>query len=230
VPLADRLRGQPLFFWFALAVGIGLLALYPFAISVLVRAGGRELDLGWTVGRDAAGRFALSEVTPGGPADGRLAVGDLLLTIDGQPYIGRDLGWLHFMDLRPGDRYRVGVEHDGTATEHALTAGSRSSLQKVWLIQAPLLAISFAFVATGLGVALMSAQARVARLYAALAFTLGAMLIPGGVFLGDVLHGSDRVVLLAVASFLPFVYPVIYRFFAEFPPGVPRHPIWKGVT
>ena len=76
----------------------------------------------------------------------------------------------------------------------------------------------------------MSPHARVARLYAALAFVVGALLIPGGVFLGDVLHGNDRRVLLSVASITPFVYPVIYRFSAEFPPGVSRQPFWnRGV-
>ena len=140
-----------------------MFALYPFAISVLVRAGGREADFGWTVDRDAAGRLAISEVTAGGPAAGRLTVGDLLLTINGQPNIARGLGWLLFMDLRPGDRYRVGIERNGNALEHELTVTSRSNLQKVWMIQVPLLVISLAFVATGLGVALMSPRARVAR-------------------------------------------------------------------
>ena len=36
--------------------------------------------------------------------------------------------------------------------------------------------------------------------------------------------------LLAVASVTPLVFPVIYQFFAEFPPGVSPHPFWKRVT
>ena len=229
MPLADRLRGQPPFFWLALAAGAALFALYPFAIGVLVRADGREVDFGWTARRDAAGRLAISEVVAGGPAAGRLTVGDWLLTINGQPYVARTIGWLLFMDLRPGDRYRVGIERDGNALEHELTVASRSNPQRVWLIQVPLLAISLVFVVTGLGVALMSPHARVARLYAALAFVVGALLIPGGVFLGNVLHDNDRNVLLTVASITPFVYPVIYHFYAEFPPGVPRHQFWNSV-
>ena len=230
MPLSDRLRGQPPFFWIALAVGTALLALYALAISMLVRSGGREVDLGWKVEQNAAGRMAISEVTPGGPADGRLTVGDLLFTVNGHPYIARGLAWLLFMDLRPGDRYRVGIEHDGNAVERELTVGSRSNLQKLWLIQVPLLVVSFAFSATGLGVALISAHARVARLYATLAFLVGALLIPLGVFFGDVRHGTERVVSLTVAAIFPFVYPAIYQFFAEFPPGVPRRPFWNGVS
>ena len=227
--LSDRLRAQPPFFWIALAVGTVLFALYPFAVSVLVRAGGVETDLGWAAGRDAEGRLSVTRVDAGGPADG-LTVGDRLLTVNGQPLVTRGLGWVLFMDLRPGDRYRVGVQQDAATIDHELTVMTRSNLQKVWLIQVPLLAISFCFFVTGLGVALLSARARVARLYAATAFIVAALLIPGGVFLGDVLHGRDRLILLVVASITPFVYPVIYQFFVEFPPGVSRHAFWHRLT
>jgi tRNA A-37 threonylcarbamoyl transferase component Bud32/GAF domain-containing protein len=224
--LSDQIRRQPPFFWLALAVGTALFVLYPFAVSVLVRAGGVETDLGWVAGRDAQGRMSVTRVDAGGPADGRLAVGDVVLTVNGEPLVARGVGWVLFMDLRPGNRYRVGVQHDGTTVDHELTVAARSNLQKVWLIQVPLLAISFCFFVTGLGVALMSSRARVARLYAVAALVIAALLIPGGVFLGDVLHGRDRLILLAVASITPFVYPVIYQFFVEFPPGVSRHPFW----
>ena len=182
MPLSNRLRGHPPFFWLALAVGTALFTLYPFATSVLVRAGGRETDFGWQADRDASGRLTISDVTPGGPAEGRLAIGDLLRSINGQPEIGRGLGWLVFMDFRPGDRYRVGIEHNGNALEHELTVASRSTLQKVWLIQVPLLVVSFAFFVSGLGVALMSPRARVAQLYAALALVVARCSFPEACF------------------------------------------------
>ena len=223
------MRQQPPFFWVALAVGTAIFALYPFAVAVLLRQGGVETHTGWTAARDGDGRLRVAHVDAGGPADGRLSVGDLLRTVNGQPNMPRGLGWVLFMDLQPGDRYQIGVERDGAPIEHELTASARSNVQKVWLIQVPLLAISFCFFATGLGVALISARTRVARLYAIAALAVAAQLIPGGVFLGDLLHGRDRLVLLAVASLLPFVWPVVYQFFAEFPPGVPRALLWRRV-
>jgi tRNA A-37 threonylcarbamoyl transferase component Bud32 len=229
VAFTGQLRQQPPFFWIALAVGTALFALYPFAIGVLVRQGGVETNVGWTAARAGDGRLRVTHVDAGGPADGRLSVGDVLLSANGQPNLPRGLGWVLFMDLRPGDRYRIGVERDGVPIEHELTVSARSNLQKVWLIQVPLLAISFCFFATGLGVSLISARARVARLYAIAALAVAAVLIPGGVFLGDLLHGRDRLVLLAVASVAPFVYPTVYQFFAEFPPGVPQAVLWRRV-
>ena len=229
VSFTDRLRQQPLFFWVALAVATAIFALYPFAVSVLLRQGGLETSVGWTAMRDGDGRLRVAHVDAGGPADGRLSVGDIVLTVNGQANMPRGLGWVQFMDLRPGDRYRIRVEHDGAPLEHELPAAARSNLQRVWLIQVPLLAISFCFFATGVGVASIAARARVARLYAIAALAVAAQLIPGGVFLGDLLHGRDRLVLLAVASVVPFVYPIIYQFFAEFPPGVPQAPLWRRV-
>lgn len=229
MPLLDRLRAQPRFFWITLAVATALFTLYPFAISVLLRQGGVETNLGWTMGRDADGRLRVTHVDAAGPAYGQLRVGDVLLTVNGQPSLPRAVGWVLFMDLRPGDRYRVGVQRDGAPTEYELTAAARSNLPKVWLIQVPLLAVSLCFFATGLGVAVVSPRARVARLYAIAALSVAALLIPGGVFLGDLLHGRDRRVMFVVASVAPFVYPVIYQFFAEFPPGVPQAVLWRRV-
>ena len=133
------------------------------------------------------------------------------------------------MDLRPGDRYRVRVQRDLATIDRELTVAARSNLREVWLIQIPLLVIS-SVLRDGARRGAVSAHVRVARLYATTALLVAALLIPGGVFLGDLLHGRDRLVLLAVASFIPFVYPVIYQFFAEFPPGAPRHWFWHRLT
>jgi tRNA A-37 threonylcarbamoyl transferase component Bud32 len=229
VAFTDRLRQHPPFFWVAIAVGTAIFALYPFTVSVLVRKGGLETHVGWTAARDDDGRLRVAHVDAGGPADGSLNVGDIVLTVNGLANLPRELGWVLFMDVRPGNHYVVSVEQDGAPIEHELTASSRSNPQKVWLIQVPLLVISFCFFATGVGVALVSPRARVARLYAIAALAVAAQLIPGGVLLGDLLHGRDRLVLLAVASLIPFVYPVIYQFFAEFPPGVPQAIFWRRV-
>ena len=116
----DRLREQPLFFWVALAVATAIFALYPFAVSVLLRQGGLEPSVGWTATRDGDGWLRVAHVDAGGPADGRLSVGDIVLTVNGQANMPRGLGWVQFMDLRPGDRYRIRVEHDGAPIEHEL--------------------------------------------------------------------------------------------------------------
>jgi hypothetical protein len=91
VPLSDRLRGQPPFFWLALVVASAVLALYPFSVGVLLSAGGRGADFGWTAERDAAGRLAISEICAGGPAEGRLAVGDRLRTVNRLPPVARSI-------------------------------------------------------------------------------------------------------------------------------------------
>ena len=83
------------------------------------------------------------------------------------------------------------------------------------------------FAATGLGVGLIAANDRVARLYAIAALLIGAVLIPNGVFIVDPLHGRSRAALSLATVFTPFVFPIIYHFLLEFPPGVAPTRVWS---
>ena len=93
-------------------------------------------------------------------------------------------------------------------------------MPKLWLVQVPLLIIAMVFSATGLGVGVIAAHDRVARLYAMASLLIGALLIPNGVFIGDPLHGLSRAALSMATVLTPFVYPIVYHFALEFPPGI----------
>ena len=104
---------------------------------------------------------------------------------------------------------------------------ARPNLQKLWLVQVPLLIIALVFAATGLGVGLIAANDRVARLYAIAALLIGAVLIPSGVFIGDALHGRSRAAMSLATVFTPFVFPTVYHFLLEFTPGVAPTRVWS---
>jgi len=223
-----RRPGRPAWFWWVLALGCLLAGLYPYSILVLVRTGGMEVVPGWTVGRTPEG-LHVTQVDVEGPAAGKLLVGDRLGGVNGVPPLPRGIGWVNFMDLHPGDSYTIRVVRGPSEHDYRLIAGGRRNLRKVWVVQVPLLLLSFSFYATGLLVGLVRPGDRVARLYALLALFLAAALVPFGVFIGEPLYGRDRVVLSLARLFQPFVIPLVYHFFTEFPPGVPGRRAWASV-
>jgi hypothetical protein len=129
-----------------------------------------------------------------------------------------------------GDTYNVRVARGSSLIDYSLVMTARPNWQKLWLVQVPLLIISWVFSATGLGVGLIAARDRVARLYAIAALLIGAVLIPNGVFIGDALHGRSRAALSTAAAFTAFVFPLIYHFLMEFPPGIAPTLVWSRVT
>jgi hypothetical protein len=228
--ITDRLRRRPPFVWAVLAIGALLFALYAVAVNALVQAGGSERVSGYsgTTGPQHQMRVTHVEAEEG-PDRGQAARGDVIQAVDGRPSLVRGLGWVLFMDLHPGDTYSVRVARGSSISDYSLQMTARPNLQKVWLVQVPLLIIALVFSATGLGVGVIAARDRVARLYAIAALLIGALLIPNGVFMGDVLHGRSRAALSLATAFTPFVYPIIYHLFLEFPPGVAQAPVLSRV-
>ncbi len=225
--IADRLRRQPPFVWAVLAIGALLFALYAVVVNALVQAGGSERASGWSVTTGPQHQMRVTHVEADGPAAGKLLVGDVIQTVNARPALVRGLGWVLFMDLHPGDAYSVRVARGSSIIDYSLVMTARPNLQKLWLVQVPLLIISLVFSATGLAVGLIAARDRVARLYAIGALLIGALLIPNGVFIGDALHGGSRAALSTAAAFTPFVFPMIYHFLLEFPPGVAQTRVWS---
>lgn len=63
---------------------------------------------------EATGLLVVREVLPGGPAQGKLEVGDVLLTLDGAPVVGF-LPLDALLDDRVGGTVKIGVERGGKA-------------------------------------------------------------------------------------------------------------------
>src|SRR5688572_9167654 len=164
--IVDRLRRQPPFVWTVLAIGALLFALYAIAVTALVQAGGSERVSGWSVTAGRQHEMRVTHVEGDGPAAGKLVVGDVIQSVNGRPSLVRGLGWVLFMDLHAGDTYSVRVARGSSIIDYSLMMTARPNLQKLWLVQVPLLIIALVFSATGLGVGLIAVRDRVARLYA----------------------------------------------------------------
>ena len=113
---------KPPFFWVVVAVGVVLLAYYPFVVHVLLAHGGPRQDRGWTSAPDGDGRPIVRTVDTAGRAAGKLAPGDRILTVGGDARVIPELDG-HFLDLRPGDAYTLQVTRAGAHIDVPLVLG-----------------------------------------------------------------------------------------------------------
>ena len=92
-----------------------LVSLVPI-VTALVTAravwlyGGHEQFVGWSIGWDGA---VVSEVVPGGPADGKLQPGDRIVRINGDDRVGAFGALWKLRFLQPGRPYSLDIERRG---------------------------------------------------------------------------------------------------------------------
>ena len=75
-------NSRPPFFWGVIVASAAMVFVYVCVAVIVVRYGGLAADFGW----DASRRddvWQVSRIRPGGPADGRLQAGDVVLALNG---------------------------------------------------------------------------------------------------------------------------------------------------
>jgi eukaryotic-like serine/threonine-protein kinase len=204
-----------------LALGLLLAAVaYATAVGELLSAR-TSIELGWSGVRDREGL----RVT-GSDRDGLLAIGDRVLAVNGFAIAGQGLGAVSLMDSQPGDQYLVIVSRAGQLLERRLVVGE-SRIAGSGRIA--LLIVSLAFVLSGGAIGWLRPGDRVARLYMMLAILVGMVLLPFGVFGGELRHLPARAVLSQGRVASPIMFAVGYQFFLRFPPGVRDGRIWNVI-
>ncbi len=117
------------------------------AIPELWERGSRVRVVGWAC-PPANGTPQVTAITPGGPADGILQVGDRILSIDGQAgYKGFYTPAVQIWAYPPGTMYRARIDRRGQILDIRLTVGSRPIAQ--WPLIASFLFGSLTFAAIG---------------------------------------------------------------------------------
>jgi hypothetical protein len=195
---------------------------YSVAALELWRGGGPIT--GWSAVRES-GSVRVSDVDGDGPVAHTLKIGDRLLTINTFPPVGQGLGPVALMDLRAGDTYQVTVERSGQIVALDLAMG-RAGADRMWLTRWLLAIVSLAFFVSGCVIGLLRPDDRIARLYASLAMLIGIVLLPFGVFGGDLRRGFARAVLMHARVAAPIMFAVAYEFFRRFPPGIRESRVW----
>jgi hypothetical protein len=80
--MSDQPR-RSVFFWLVVLTCVVYAGLFAFTVHAVVRYYGVEKAPGWSATRNDGAAWFVSDVDAGGPAAGRIQVGDRLLAING---------------------------------------------------------------------------------------------------------------------------------------------------
>lgn len=198
-----------------------------FEVVALARFGGAQKPLGWTA-ESVSGVWSITSVSPDGPADGLVEVGDVLLAIDGDRNAAR-LGPRWYLRDSPGrSEYQLTVGRGGS--ERSIVVPwilERNAEETIWRWLH--LLTGLVYLGIGLMVAFLRPGTKVARMAVTVTMGSAAFFItivldtPVGIVAGGVPLG------LALAFY--FVQPLHlvagYRFVAAFPLGDRSTPGWR---
>ncbi len=162
------------------------------------------------------GRLIISQVEPGGPADGVLRLGDEIVALNGEQIDSPLQARTIISQIRPHEFYTIKVRRAGQSYEFTLRAASLSASFLTGL-NAVTLIIMASFLITGLAVFLLRPDDKQALLLA-LMFGIFPTLLP------TILTGLPAwlVTLMMIARFMaPLFFPIFFHFFLIFPEPSP---------
>ena len=203
------------------AVALGM------AIPEFWAHGGTARGVGWFSTPEGQAHW-VTQVRPGGPADGMLRVGDRVLSIDGKSgYAGSYTPVTQAWRLPPGTEYRAQVERGGERIDVTLRVAERPGSQ--WLLIVSQLFGSLTFAAIGWLMGWQQPEFRTARLgwvaSQLTAFSYLALALNGTQTLGW--YPSTLLSVLRAAG--NWHLWLAYCFVAEFPYPPPMSRVWRGI-
>jgi hypothetical protein len=214
------MRGKSLFFWFAVFAGSLLLGALALQAVNAFRIGRYEKKPGWLMARRAEG-WEVYQVEPGGPAEGKLQIGDRLLAMDGDRRVAHIGPYWKMEHAAPWSSYELEIQRGAERLRFDLKFPVRKNNETlVWLLLH--LLVAGAFLATGMLIALYKPDERTARLGATVSLLTSAFILSlASNPLGGMLSGFSLWVSLALGSVFPFHIAFGYLFTADFPQPVP---------
>ena len=214
------MRGKSLFFWTAVFVGSLLLGALALEAVNAFRLGRYEKRLGWQMAPRAGG-WVIYQVEPGGPAAGKLQIGDRLLAMDGDERVARIGPYWKVDHAAPWSSYTLEIQRGSERLKFDLTFPVRKNNETlVWLFLH--LLVASAFLITGMLIALYKPDEHTARLGATVSLLTSAFILSlASNPLGDMLRGFSLWVSLALGAVFPLHIAFAYLFTADFPQPVP---------
>jgi hypothetical protein len=222
---APRPRGLPPFFFLALATTTLFLTLFAWQSARAFRESDAVRDDGWTAAA-RGGEWVVASVRPDGPAAADLAVGDVIVALDGDRRASRLGPSWQLVSMTPGRPYELRVRRGTEERVAALAARSRAEPGFVaWV--AIYLTIALTCVVVGLMIAIVRPEDR------AVQFAFAGEMLTAAFMLWLALRSISAVrqdaVILALGLSFPLYYVFAYLFFERFPRVFATTPRWRTV-
>src|SRR6185503_3612816 len=222
--MSDQTR-RSVFFWLVVLTCVVYAGLFAFTVHAVVRYYGVEKAPGWSATRNDGAAWFVSDVDAGGPAAGRIQVGDRLLAINGDERRAV-IGFFQWVFVDGGKTYRVDLDRRGERVSvelpMALVSGQR--LTPIYAL------VGLAFFICGAALALLRPQDPQVRLAGAFLMSVGfvtLMMTLQSTF--TFLAGWERKVHYLVVPLSIWTMPLAYHFSSRFPvwrsPGL----VWRAI-
>lgn len=229
-------RSRPPFFWGVVVASAAMVCSYVSVAFIVARYGGLSAEFGWDASR-LGDAWRVSRVRPGGPADGRLQIDDVVLAVNGNDHAARlgpfydvsgyEVG-VRFVRVDPGATpYTVRVRRGSAVLDVPLKPGVQYESRALGATFS-LLATSLSFFIVGTFVGLSRPRDELPRLLTLASLPSAAMLAaiaiqPSNPFLSH----RETYLRLLIANVYPFHYLLAYGFFFRVAAGTRRPRLWS---
>ncbi len=224
--LRDQFRGKHPFFWVVVVAAVISVCSWAFAGTMLYKYLGMDKD-----GFEVDSQMRVSRIYPGGPAEGKLQVGDVTLAISGSPVTLRD-ALIQAMRMPIGTTYLLGIERNGIKQQVEMSLklhrSPYSSFHFRSAVNVGLVSLSCLLVAILAG--LLRPSDPNVRLFFAAFYFFGQNLIVLLLKFPSLLFDSTESLVWNTFNifFGPFLaFPMLFHLFLRFPPGVRKSRFWN---
>jgi hypothetical protein len=226
-PTNEVARSGRAFAWLTVLLGGAVLALYVFAVVMVVRLGPQSRQPGWTAAR-ANAVWRVRTVDANGPAGGKLRANDVILAIDDDARFSVVDPALKLRSLAPGATYSIQTLRGGVAREARLELPQRRDSSNVaWFLSLLVAGLTFFTVAGALGLARPATTLTRVGCIASLvtsAHICGLILAP----IAPLLSPNQQWISAAAGVVAPWHVALGYAFFSRFPSRVRESAGWKA--
>jgi eukaryotic-like serine/threonine-protein kinase len=225
--LVDQARRKPLFFWIVLLISAVLLGFYLFSAVMMWRYGAMSAKLGWwAVRRD--GQWVVTDVTQGGPAAGKLQVGDVILAVDDDPRIARfETGVSPMTSMR--DVYTLEVLRGAEQRRLELQPEIRHDYRRLVSLLAILIA-GLGFYVVGLVLGLARPEDRLTRRASlTLLVFAGYQVAQSLSWVRGFFTFWESIAFGFMYQGFPLQFGLAYYFYYHFPQSSPRRRFWTAL-
>lgn len=214
------------FFWFIAASAVFFVFFYAFTFWALLFYGKISKEPGYELRNQGSGWY-VDHVFAGGPADGRLQSGDVVVAINGDESARRNAPIMLAGFALENESYTMRVDRHGRVFDFALAMPLNVSYTNLLKLLPPL-PTSIAFVIVGLLVGAVKPEERYAQL-ASLALLMGGITTLEDLLrpISYLFHSGARTIFYLTGSFFPLQFILAFHFFYRFPPESPQTRFWK---